>query len=166
LQPVGQKAVANQRFPNTVGDFKLLKTCGVEKALKEIRFWTSSDKEPNKCNGVELTFSNFKTVFLGKAKTGEMGRSVIVQKRVKRIEVEKLEQLKGKGGRRTVNYYDAANELITHQKYFTSAFGESETSSQVIPEGTHLVGVSLMTDPEGFITWVNFLVWPEAQQFS
>ena len=61
-------------FPKTVGDFKNVKICGVDKTVKEIRFWTESDKAPWKCNGVEIILSNFKSVFLGRAKAGDQNR--------------------------------------------------------------------------------------------
>jgi hypothetical protein len=124
LQPKGTDVISNLYFPKSNGDFKLIKLCGIDRALKEIKFWTEQDKEQWKCNGVELIFSNFKSVFLGKAKKGEPGRSVQVQKKVKRIEVEKHEVVKGKGSRRTVCYFDAADKQIAHHKYFTAAFSE------------------------------------------
>ena len=57
-----------------MGDFKNVKICGVDKTVKEIRFWTEGEKAPFKCNGVEIILSNFKSVFLGKAKQGEQNR--------------------------------------------------------------------------------------------
>ena len=85
---------------------------------------------------------------------------------MKRIELEEQEIVGGKGIRRALHYYDAQDNQIAHHKYYTQTFNQMETVSCTIQEGHVLIGVAVTTDKQGYVTWVNFLTWPENIQVS
>ena len=43
-------------------------------------------------------------------------------------------------------------------------FNQMETVSRSIDDGMHLIGVSVTMDKAGYVTWVNFMLWPESKQ--
>ena len=40
-------------------------------------------------------------------------------------------------------------------------FKSTSETVMAIPDGHELVGVSLTTDGEGFVIWINFTMWPK-----
>lgn len=48
--------------------------------------------------------------------------------------------------------------------FYSQQFLEQGFSKKQVDIGYELLGVSLSADGEGYITWVNFLLWPEGRQ--
>lgn len=93
----------------------------------------------------------------------ENGRACL-NKAVKKIKLdERGDDISATGSVLVIRYLDESDQQIDSHEYHTTEFFEMGTTTKVIEDGWTLVGVNLTTDSEGFINWLNFLVWPEGK---
>jgi hypothetical protein len=119
-----------------------LKSLGSERQIKKVVFYVL-DQKPFRTNGIELHYSNGKSSFLGKSKSGYPWETKLT-KEVKHIEVWRGEKLKGpyQGN----YFYDECDRQISYGFFCTKIYKGTERIKKTIPLGFDLVGVTASID--------------------
>lgn len=163
LQPVEDQVATNFSFPRTPADFKLLKSLESEMPIKAIVFYHDTERTPWKCCGVELVLANDSKVNFGRkieSQTLKNGKAELTRP-VKKIKLDaRDDDISAIGTALCLRYLDENDQEIDCHEYYTTEFFEMGKATRIVEEGWHLVGISLATDSDGFINWLNFLVWP------
>lgn len=157
LQPPGKDAPSNLSFPSTKEHFDILKSLGPDRSLVKV-FRYVTDTKPRKVTGFKLEFKGGKTSLLGK-EAKDFDANTLTDTVC--IELSKPVLYSDSDGRYRSFYFKNPNSECNESFLLWSPlYTEEEERILVVPELHDLVGMSLTTDSEGFITWCNFYAWP------
>lgn len=109
-----------------------------------------------------MFFKNEKSLFLGKTKAGDTCTLSLARK-VTSLIVEKTSH-DSERIERKLQTFDSAGSPLGCFWFRNPLYSEHEERKIVIPAGHDLVGVSLTTDMEGYVIWVNLTLWPQNRQ--
>lgn len=137
----------------------MLKSLGPDRAIKKLTFLIRVSQKPIKVCGLMLTFKNGKSVTLGKE--GEGHSATDLPRNVRSIQMDSATQ-NADGVYRNIRFFDDTNNEMDYNGFWNPMFPQQPSVKKEIPNTYELIGVSLATDAEGFISWVNFLTWPMA----
>ena len=163
----------NLIFPKTDADYKLIKAAGMDCPIKEIRFFHDTESKPWKCSKLELLLGSQKTVTLTAkkpklqdSKKVQPNRVAKLDRKIRRIKLDERNDISAIGCPLSIRYYDGSNKQIAHHDYYTTTCCEMAASTVNVDDGFSIIGVSLTTDSDACITWVNFLLWPDIRQIN
>lgn len=136
---------------------------GKERQITMMTFYVSDQSKPWKTNGIELTYKCGHKAFLGWQKTGTT-QPCLLTKQVRSIKADK--QYSDQDGTiQHLHFYDDQGNRIGHHRFWSPAFSMDAEMKLTIDKGLELIGASVTTDENGFITWINYLTWPTDRPF-
>lgn len=164
LQPAGKSAPSNLGFPNSKEDYDFLKSLGHDRAFQMLTLY-HKNQNPHTTFGAELIFKNGKTILLGVKETKEVS-TMNFSKPPASVKVSQLKK-DNSGDWRFLYFLDSSGSQIggsCDTYVYNPLFKETTETLKQIPAAHDIIGVSLTTNADGHIVWMNLLLFPQHQQ--